>query len=245
MALDKAAALVTGGGKRIGAAFALHLAQRGYDIALHYNKSSSDAEATADKIRSLGVSCRLLRFDLTKPCESLIDKAVEVFPNLEILINNASVFTKGKTSETSAHDAEQTLKVNYLAPYSLSTRFRALIDRGLIVNILDERICRHDMEYSAYTISKKALADFTLSSAVEFAPNIRVNAIAPGYILAPVSEAPNIKKVKSQIPLGKIGGIKDLNMALDYLLDAEYVSGQILFVDGGRHLRQTHATPLK
>jgi len=231
------AALITGASARIGAAMAMHLAGKGYDIALHYGRSKDTAEKAAQKIREKGVSCELLQADLsdTDAVAGLVPKAVQAFPHLSVLINNASVFEAATIAETDPARLSRHLDINLGAPFMLSRDFAAAVDNGSIVNMVDERIIRNESAYAAYTLSKKSLMELTLMSARELAPYIRVNAIAPGFILPPAAGI-DMEKALARIPLGRKGDEADILLALDYLLSADYVTGQILYVDGGSHV---------
>ena len=232
------AALVTGASARLGYSMAEHLAKRGYDIALHYGRSQDKAQKAAEDIKNLGVECVPIQADLSKPEQvaTLMSKALKQFPHISLLINSASVFEAACVADTSDELLRRQMAVNFEAPFILTRHFTNSVKGGVIVNMLDERISRNDPSHAAYTLSKKALKDLTMISARELAPSIRVCAIAPGYILPPSSGAVDEDKVLKQIPLARKGGTKDILLALDYILEADYVTGQVLYVDGGRHV---------
>lgn len=237
MAFEKAA-LVTGGSARLGKELSLHLAQRGHDIALHYRSSKEKAQAAADEIKGKGVDCSLFKADLSFPGEaaSLVKGVVGKMPHLNVLVNNASVFEEGLIKETGTELLERQLEVNFKSPFTLMRDFAAAVDEGEIINMVDERVLRNESDHAAYTLSKKALRDLTMMAAREFAPGVRVNAIAPGYILPPSTGNDNMDAVLEKIPLRRKGEVADILKAVDYLLDAGYVTGQVLYVDGGRHV---------
>jgi len=233
------AALITGGAKRIGRELALELASMSYDIALHFASSSSEAGETASRIREHGVRCVTFACDLAveKEMLSLIPRVVDEFPELEILVNNASVFQKGTILESEPIFFDSHLSINLKAPFFLSRDFARFCSRGQIINLLDSRIAKNDFGYAAYTLSKKALADLTRISAREFAPLIRVNAIAPGIILPPEGKTEDyLEKLAEKIPMKRKGDLKSLRETLLFLLNNEFVTGQIIYVDGGDNL---------
>jgi len=230
---------VTGGAVRLGRAFALHLARRGHPIALHWNTSRAPAEETAEEIRRLGVPCRLFQADLTAAArlDPLIAEVVAAFPDLEVLVNSASTYHAGTITATTLDAFEANFAVNFRAPFFLSRAFAARREKGLIVNILDNKIHFHQHEYSSYLLAKKALAAFTPMAAREWAPGIRVCGLAPGVVLPASSRGEAYMAWRiSGIPLARQGEVGHLLSALDYLLDNEFVTGQILTVDGGESL---------
>lgn len=178
-------ALITGSAKRIGREISLFLAKKRYDIALHYNTSQSDAEKTASEIEALGVGCKLFKCDLAdlSEIEKLIPSVTQTYEKLDILVNNASVFDKADIKNTSARVLSNQLDINFKAPYILTRDFANRCKNGLVVNMIDNKIDLVDSMYSAYTLSKKALADLTRMSAAQLADRIRVNGIAPCTIL--------------------------------------------------------------
>ncbi|MEA1996538.1 MAG: SDR family oxidoreductase [Gemmatimonadota bacterium] len=233
------AALITGGAVRIGRELALRLAYMSYDIALHFNSSESRAQETAERVRDCGVRCSIFNCDLA--CEedvlSLIPRVVEKFPALEVLVNNASVFEKGSILETGPQFFSRQMAVNFKAPFFLSRDFARSCKKGLIINVLDTRISRNDFSYAAYTLSRKALAELTGISAREFAPGIRVNAIAPGLVLPPEGESEGcLDRLAMKIPLRRTGDIDNITHALEFLVKNDFITGQVIYVDGGEHL---------
>jgi len=232
-------ALVTGGAKRIGKCIAFALAEAGFDIALHYKTSKSDAEETASQIRKLGRQCNLFRCDLTNDDElnSLIPNVKESLPSLNLLINNASLFDKATIKDTSIEIFDRQFAANIRAPFFLMKQFALSCQAGQIINLLDARISQPDFNYAAYTLSKKTLADLTKMAAVEFAPGIRVNGVAPGIILPPADESIDYLDRKSKnIPLQRKGDAEDIANAVHFLVENDYITGQIIFVDGGENL---------
>ena len=240
MVMAKKSALVTGSAKRIGKAIALHLAESGFDIALHYNTSRSEVEETANEIKNKGQSCVLFQSDLSNINNvlTLIDKVKEPFPSLSLLINNASIFEKRSFMETDLNFFENYFNVNFKAPFFLSQDFAKTFQKGNIINLLDTNITRDRTKYFAYNLTKKMLYEFTKMAAVELAPDIRVNAIAPSPILPPSDkEKEFLERSLKSIPLKKWGSIQNIIQSMDFLLENDYVTGQCIFTDGGEHLR--------
>jgi pteridine reductase len=235
-------ALVTGGAKRIGRAICLHLARRGYRIALHYHTSERPARLLARKIERQGGACRLFPCDLEdeKAVEALVPGVARIFPDLRLLVNNASVFERGSMTSGDTSLFNRNFAVNLKAPFILSRYFALRGSRraqGQIINMADTHVVQNKVSHFSYLLSKKALCDLTKLAAAELAPRIRVNAIAPGPILPPSGEKDAyLKRLAGHIPLKRKGEMIEILRAMDFLLDHAYVTGQILFVDGGEHL---------
>jgi pteridine reductase len=235
----KGTALVTGGAMRIGRALCLYLAEQGYQIALHYGQSRNAAKVTARAISRRNQSCTIFQCDLENESEvlSLINRVKKTFPDLNLLINNAAIFYPSKLSQCDVVSFNRHLTINCKAPYMLTAQFARLCKQGQVINILDTRITAMDIGHFEYTLSKKALADVTELSAVALAPKIRVNAIAPGIILPPVGQGNTyLEKLAKRLPLKRKGTLKHIQQAVQFFLDNTEVTGQVIFVDGGRHL---------
>ena len=183
-------ALVTGASKRIGQAIAFTLATLGYRIALHFNHSQKEAQETAGHIKKLGSVCELLDCDLAseKEVSTLISRAYKKFPDLNVLVNSASIFEKSKFDIKDLPLFNDHFAINLKAPFILSCEFFRICKKGHILNLLDTNIVKNKTSHAAYLLTKKSLADMTKMAAVEFAPHIRVNGIAPGLILPPRGE---------------------------------------------------------
>lgn len=233
------AALVTGGARRVGKALALRLAQRGYDIALHFNSSSSDAQETKNEIEKKGRHCHLFQTNLMEDeaLEHLLPSVIERLPGLNLLVNNASIWKEGNFLNSTKEELDEYLRIHVEVPYLLTRDFAKLARKGLVINVIDSNIVKHSSRYFAYLLSKKALYDFTLLAASELAPEIRVNAIAPGAVQAPEDERKEEYESKfSQNPLNRPGSADDVADALEFLINSEHISGQCIFVSGGKHL---------
>jgi NAD(P)-dependent dehydrogenase (short-subunit alcohol dehydrogenase family) len=233
------AVLITGCAKRIGREIAIRLASSGYDIAIHYNNSINDAKILYNEIKKFGVDVEIFGYDLSdeKSTEFLINDVYGRFNNLEVLINNASIFIRAKMLDTSIELFNKTVNINLKAPYILSRDFAKIIKKGVIINILDTKISKNNYNYSVYTLTKKALADLTLMSAKEFAPDIRVNGVCPGLILEPEGKDKSyLDELAKNLPLKRKGEPKDIVNAVEFLITNQYITGEILYVDGGERL---------
>jgi len=237
--MTKGAALVTGAAKRIGRAFVLFLARQGYDIALHYNSASPEQKETSRLIEKEGVSCLPIQADLASQHNSLFPLINKNLGPCTLLINNVSVFRPGSFMATSEDQFDSDMAVNLRAPFFLSQDFANQAPKGSqIINMLDCRITRVTTSHFVYNLSKVALYQFTLMAAKELAPHIRVNGIAPGPALPPPDKnEEHLAKVVDLAPLGIASPPATLVQGLGYLLAAQTVTGQVLFVDSGLHLR--------
>ena len=238
--LDKKIVLVTGAAKRIGHALAYACARAGADIIIHYDHSKKEAAETRDEIISLGRRSWIKAADLSQPAD-LSDLILEVgkIGTIYTLINSAAIFEPITMQETTLADWEKHLAVNLTAPFLLSQGFARQIEKngtGRIVNILDWRALRPGADHFPYSISKAALAALTKSLAISLAPNITVNGLALGAILQPIDKQANSDILKS-VPAGRLGELKEIEEALIFLLTGpSYITGEIIHVDGGRHL---------
>lgn len=232
--------LITGGARRLGRAIALDIATYGAHILLHYNHSDEQAQDTLEKIEELGGKCTLLKADLSiaDQAQGLILRAVEKVGPVDFLINNASVFPQNGVNDLSFSDLEGNFKVNTYAPLLLCREFACQKRKGAIINMLDTRIHSYDREHVAYHLSKQALYSLTRMLAWEYAPHVRVNGIAPGIILPPPGEGMEwLDKMRHTNPLDSYGSVEDIADAVLFLLASEFITGDIIHVDGGRHLK--------
>jgi pteridine reductase len=241
MELSGHVALVTGAGRRLGKAFAEGLAERGAAVAIHFGADATGAQATVEAARAMGVEARAFQADLAEPgeAEQLVGRAAEAFGSVDILVNSAAIFEAVDATACSLASWQAHLSVNLTAPFVLSQSFARLRQgqRGSIVNILDWRALRPGPDHFPYTISKAGLAAMTLSLAQGLAPSIRVNGLALGAILPPPGESTKSEGPIEHVPLARWGEVQEACRALIFLLAGpEYITGQILHVDGGRHL---------
>jgi NAD(P)-dependent dehydrogenase (short-subunit alcohol dehydrogenase family) len=218
----------------------LALAEQGHDVAVHYRTSGSEAENVAAAVRSHGVKAVTVQADLTRADEvpALFEKAVAELGPLDVLINNASMFPQNRLTDFTAEDLALNVQIHAMAPLVLCRAFAAQDRPGTIVNFLDARIVDYDAEHAAYHLSKRMLYTLTRMMALEFAPGIRVNGVAPGPILPPPGAGTAyLEAVAAAVPLRRVGSVRAVTEAVLYLVNADYVTGQVLFVDGGRHLK--------
>lgn len=237
-------ALVTGAAARIGAAVAAALHARGCDLILHYNSNRSGAEALASRLNDIRPgSAQTAQADLSAPSgvDALASRVRDSFAGLDILVNNASRFYPTPVEQVMAWQWEDLMNSNLRGPWFL---VQALLPQlrlagGCIVNILDVHADRPMRGHAVYCISKAGLAMMTKALARELGPAVRVNGVSPGAILWPEHEpaAAEKKSILGRTALGRLGDPEDIASAVAYLsLDAPYVTGQILAVDGGRTL---------
>jgi pteridine reductase len=238
--LENKIVLVTGAAKRIGHALARACAMAGADVFIHYGHSKKEAIETRDEIISMGRRAWIKAADLSLPDElsNLILDARKIGP-LYALINSAAIFEPISMQETTLADWERHIAVNLTAPFLLSQSFGKQVEKngtGRIVNILDWRALRPGAEHFPYSVSKAALAALTKSLAISLAPNITVNGLALGAILPPVDKPANSDILKS-VPAARWGELMEAEEALIFLLTGpSYITGEIIHVDGGRHL---------
>ncbi|MDX9754418.1 MAG: SDR family oxidoreductase [bacterium] len=236
----KGTVLITGGAQRIGRYLALHLAEEGYDIALHYNHSLEMARETADSIQGLGRRCTLFKADFGQMADvrRLIPEVIVACPDCCILVNNASIFEKANLLETEEDLFDRHFQINFKTPFFLTRDFARRVSEGQVINLIDTKAARTVVEYFAYTLTKKALLEFTRMAAKALGPGIRVNGIAPGLILPPPGEDEAYLQDRCHsVPLKRIGSPEGILCALRYLLENEFTTGDCLYIDGGEHLK--------
>jgi NAD(P)-dependent dehydrogenase (short-subunit alcohol dehydrogenase family) len=240
MLLSGKTILITGAALRIGRSLALAVAHAGADVVLHYGESRKEAESLRDEIEAAGRKAFILQADLADPVQvtGLISRARQHAP-LFALVNNASVFEPLGWDETRLEQWNLAMMVNLTTPFLLSQAFARSLEPegyGRIVNLIDWHALRPGPDHLPYTISNSALAALTHSLAIALAPHITVNALALGAILPPDNGAP-AKINLEQIPAGRWANLEELGQALIFLLvGPAYITGEIIHVDGGRHL---------
>ena len=233
-------ALVTGGARRIGRAIALELSQLGVDVVIHYSKSKDDAEDTVQKIRANGVKGYALQSDMNnfEESEGLLYRSVKLIGPIDFLINNASNYFESTLETITPKNLQDSMSVNTFSPLLISRAFARQGIKSVIVNLLDTRIYSYDREHVAYSLSKKSLFALTKMLAYEYSPHLRVNAVAPGIILPPEGQGVEwLERFKHTNPLGSYGSVEDVTDAVLFLLASEFITGEVLRVDGGRHLK--------
>lgn len=234
-------ALVTGGADRIGRAVAIHLAKQGYHLLLHYNSSSEKAQKVKEEIESLetGVSAQLLQIDFlaNNDFDQILEDLKKQNITLEVLVNCASDFIPSDFKKVGSELLDKELTINFKNPYLLTKAFARVYDKGNIINFIDTKVTKNHTVHLDYILSKKLLQDFTKISAVELAPNFRVNGIAPGLILPPEGKDESyLLNLAKNIPLKTIGNLEEILKAVQFILDSPFFTGQTLFIDGGEHL---------
>lgn len=242
MDLEGRVALVTGGAVRLGKALALALAGQGMRLAIHYNSSAGPAEGTVAEIQALGSEGLAIQADLsqTNQASSLVDRAASHFGQVDVLVNSAAIFVPADVGHTTEASWDQHFVINLKAPFFLSQAFAAHVGkerRGHIVNIADWRGLRPDTAYLAYSLTKAGVLAMTQGLALALAPNIQVNAIAPGAILPPPGRGQEyLEQLAAKIPVRRVGSPMEIAKALIYLVRSDFVSGETIFVTGGEHL---------
>lgn len=232
--------IVTGGARRVGRVLALAAARTGANVVVHYGHAQNDAESTAKEIRALGVKAFLLQADLNDPkaAAELIARAAEC-GELFALVNSAAIFERCDWENTTLEAWNRHLMINLTAPFLLSQAFAKTLgpdSLGRIINIVDWRWQRPGADHLPYAISKSGLAALTQTLAVALAPRITVNALALGAALPP-SDGASTTGILQSVPAGRWAGLDEVGDALTFLLEGPaYITGEILYVDGGRHL---------
>ncbi len=237
--MERKIALITGSAKRIGNELALHLAKQNWSLALHYNTSQTEVFALRDCLKSMYPKqvFKVFCCNLSDNTESLIAEVYKEFGQIDLLINNASVYSSSSIKETSLELFNDQMNVNFKAPFILMRDYANLCKKGVILNFLDTKINKLVSDYAAYSLSKIALSHLTQMGALEFGPAIRVNGIAPGSTLAPPHSNSNYLDDRAALtPMKKTGGMQPILKSLDYILDNDFLTGQILYCDGGEHL---------
>ena len=236
-------ALVTGAARRIGRAITLHLATHGWDVVLHHRSSAAGAEATAADARALGARAWLVAADLADDtaCNALVPAAVAQAGRLDAVVNNASLFSYDDVASYTGPVAEQHFRANttpaVLLARALHAHLAARGAQGCVVNLLDQKLVNPNPDYFSYTLSKAALWTMTQTMAQSLAPRIRVNAIGPGPTLREKGQSEAaFQRSQATAPLGYAADAEDVTNALLYLLGAKSVTGQMIAVDGGKHL---------
>lgn len=245
-------ALITGAGQRLGAAMALYLARRGWDVALHYATSREGAEDVAADCRARGVQAVTLQTDLLDEAatQALLPAAAQALGGpLTLLVNNASIFEYDTLPTATRQGWDRHMESNLRAPFVLTQAFAAQASKAtrdangepvaaaLVVNLIDQRVLKPTPEFMTYTLAKMGLWALTRTAAQALAPDIRVNAIGPGPTLRGSRQTEtHFARQRANTVLGRGSDPDDITAALGYLLEAKAVTGQMICVDGGQHL---------
>jgi len=233
-------ALVTGGAKRIGAEICRALASNGHSVIIHYRNSVEAATELSEELNKVSKSA-IIRADLENldDVKSLLPESVKFFGPIDILINNASMFEYDNIESINSDLFNRSIATNTLAPILLIQAFaeQSLEAQGCIINLLDQKLENPNQDYISYTASKTALAGLVEPLAIGLAPAIRVNGIAPGLTLpSPHASVSEFEKLHDKTPLGRGATPRDISEAVVFLISAQSVTGQVLFVDGGERL---------
>ena len=229
---------------------ALYLARRGHDVAIHYNSSAAEAEATAAEARALGVRAEIFAADLLDldQTETLVSRAHEALGPLTVLVNNASIFEYDNLDSATRESWDRHMGSNLRAPFVLTQAFARQAPKAdrsgaepraqaLVVNMIDQRVLKPTPEFMTYSLAKAGLWWLTQTSAQALAPDIRVNAIGPGPTLQGSRQSDDhFTRQRAATNLERGAGPADIQAALGYFLDADSVTGQLICVDGGQHL---------
>ena len=234
--------LVTGAAKRLGRAIALDLARHGWNIALHFNTSQSEAEETASRVRADGRRVALLHANLSNEDEAaqLVARAAEALGTVTALVNSASLFEPDDWRTTSRESWNRHMAVNLRAPFVLCQAFAIALpeaEKGAIVNIIDQRVLKPTPQFLSYIVSKAAFHWLNTTLAQALAPQIRVNAVAPGPTIINARQSDShFRRQREATILGSGAEPHDICDAVRYLLAAPAVTGEMIAVDGGQHL---------
>lgn len=244
-------ALVTGAAKRLGRAMALELAAQGHDVAIHYNGSAEAAEATAAEARGFGVRSVAVQADLLDEdaVQGLMPRVIAALGPVKVLVNSASVFDYDNLESATRATWDAHMMSNLRAPFVLTQALAAQLPdpdvddagepvaRGLIVNMVDQRVRKLTPEFMTYTLAKMGLWAFTQTAAQALAPRCRVNAIGPGPTMQGARQsAKHFAAQRAATVLERGAGPQEIVEALRYFLSAKAVTGQLICVDGGQHL---------
>jgi pteridine reductase len=242
MELEGKTAIVTGGAVRLGRAMALAMAERGVHIAVHYHSSAASAQDVVAQIQAVGSEAVAIRADLSSvdQAHAIVEQAAAHLGSIDILVNSAAIFEPGEWDSTDQENWDRHFAINLRSPFFLSQAFTSHVGRerqAHIVNIADWRGVRPGTDHLAYTLTKAGLIAMTKSLALALAPNVQVNAIAPGMILPPPGrDQATLEQWAERIPAQRIGSPEEVNKALLFLLQSDFVTGELIYVTGGEHL---------
>ncbi len=238
----KRIAVITGGVRRIGQLLAFTLAEQGFNLVLHYSRHSAETDKTIEVCENLGAKVIPVQADFQFPDEAKkVFKASQLLEEpAEVLINNAAIFEPVKFLETSLEVWQSHQNINLTAPFLLSQLFARQLpaDReGRIINILDWRALRPGKDHFPYTISKAGLSALTKATALALAPRISVNGIAFGAILPPSDNPEQSDSLLKNVPAGRWADLDEVSRIVMFLINGpSYITGEIVHLDGGRHL---------
>jgi len=234
------AILITGAARRIGRTLALMSAEMGYAVIGHYRSSEKEVRELRRDVEKKGVPFFGVKTDFSKGAGGFMARCLKFPVRIVGLVNNASIFEKGNFQDLARDEYLNLLTVNTFAPLELMNDFARRVKEGFVVNLLDANVFTFNENFEVYRMSKRFLEDITLDLALLYAPKIRVNAIAPGAVL-PSKFSKGKEPWKAIAPLKTGGAIEDVGRAFRYLVESKSATGQIIYVDGGLHLRKQPA----
>lgn len=228
--------LVTGGAKRVGREICKAFAEAGARVIIHYNSSKKEAKALLQKLGGASKGHEIIKADLSIREE--LSGVCKILKDIDVLVNNASVFDNKCLIKEDIDNAKKQFDINFWVPFELMCKLAKKRQKeSVIINMLDYRINKCGLNDGSYLISKKSLEALTLMSALQWAPKIRVNGIASGFVIPPVGmEESTMEKSLKKVPTGKVVSVKDICSTCLYLVKTESVTGQIVYLDGGAHL---------
>jgi pteridine reductase len=235
-------AIVTGSAVRLGKAIALGLSEAGARLVIHYGSSAEAAHEVVSQIQQLGRSAVAIQADLSHTAQALhlLDRTLSAYGQVDVLVNSASIFEPGSWDSTTETSWDRHFAINLKSPFFLAQAFARQLKSGQrahIVNIADWRALHPGTDHVAYTLTKASLVTMTEILAQALAPNIQVNAVAPGMILPPPGKGPEFfEQHAAEIPAQRPGSPTEIVKALLYLLDTDFVTGELIYVTGGEHL---------
>lgn len=235
-------ALVTGAGRRVGKAIALALGAKGMQVAVHYNGSESGAEDTVAQLAAQGATGRTFQSDLASHSgpAALVGAVAESFGALDVLVNSAAIMERTPFGDVTPEDWDRIMAINIRAPFFVAQAAAPHLKKagGAIVNIADLAAYESWPAYIPHGISKAGVVHMTRSLARVMAPEVRVNGVAPGTVLLPEHwDTAADERLRSTTPLARTGTPDDVSAAVIFLIESEYITGETIIVDGGRHAR--------
>ena len=242
MDIEGKVALVTGAAKRVGRSIALALAERGAELVVHYRDSEREAYEVLAQAKRYGGKPVAVRADLASSADlaEMVETAMRAFGRIEILVNSAAVFYRTPFASLMEADWDRFLTVNLKAPFLLCRQIGEIMrrqGRGKIVNLADIAGTKVWAEFIPYAVSKAGLLALTAGLAKALAPAVQVNAIAPGTVLLPEESTPEEREqALRRVPLKRLGSPEDVVRGVLYLIESDFVTGEVLNVDGGQHL---------